>query len=211
MVFTMAESEKQLVRQGSSVIAANPFAEIAAEGSNEGLTDAQRFRPALRSGQARLGDDRATGARWRPDPPERGLSQRVRRSSRGPATRKIPRRQTDSHALASSVTGRWPRARPAVLLSGDRMRAEVLSSDYSDHSVRALATEYNKNIAGWKLSSRGRPFTPRAYTNTRNPQRVHGNHSVYAPQHTTPHHTRFLHQPTASQTALVLTSGLTYR
>lgn len=69
------------------------------------------------------------------------------------------------------------------MMSGDRMRAEVLGAGQVDHSVRTVATEYNKNIAGWKLSSRGkqgRPFTPRAYTNTQNPQQTHGGHIMYA-------------------------------
>lgn len=58
MVFTMTESEKQILLTEAA------FAQIGAENSTddlrESLSDARRFRPAMRSG-ASMADDRFNG------------------------------------------------------------------------------------------------------------------------------------------------------
>jgi hypothetical protein len=79
-----------------------------------------------------------------------------------------PGRAGDPTRLSEGSKLSWPAVRPPIHYAGDRVRNVVFVGLGGRKQVQG-SREVNRNLAGWQLSARSRPMSPRVYTNLRNP------------------------------------------
>lgn len=93
-----------------------------------------------------------------------------------------PGRAGDPTRLSDGPKRSWPPLRPPVRYSDDKELNDVVVAVAGCRTIKG-ACEVNRNLAGWQLSARSRPMSPRVYTNLRNPvkpparspqERLHG-------------------------------------